>query len=133
MKAQMVLLEPIYSFIAIIPEVAVGRFFSDIEKMHGECKIKDSKDSFITIEGSCPVITMLNYTKELRSYTKGQGALSCVVKGYEVCHNTEKVIDDISYSPLSDLENPPSSVFCSHGAGFQVPWDQVEEYCHIKY
>lgn len=132
MKARSILLEPIYSFIAIIPESSVGRFLSDITMMSGNATIKDSKDGFITLEGKCPVSTMLNYAITLRSYTKGEGTLTTVVSQYDRCHNEDEIINSISYDPLSDLENTPSSVFCSHGAGFPVPWDRIEEYAHIK-
>ena len=132
MKARSILLEPIYSFIAIIPESSVGRFLSDITMMSGNATIKDSRDSFITLEGKCPVSTMLNYAITLRSYTKGEGTITTVVSQYDRCHNEDEIINSISYDPLSDLENTPSSVFCSHGAGFPVPWDRVEEYAHIK-
>ena len=132
MKATSILLEPIYSFTAIIPESSVGRFLSDIERMKGNATIQDSRDSFITLEGECPVSTMLNYATQLRTYTKGEGVITAVVSRYDRCHNEEEVINDYSYNPLSDLDNTPSSVFCSHGAGFPVPWDKVDEYCHIK-
>lgn len=132
MKAESIVLEPIYSFTAIIPEASVGRFLSDIERMKGNATIKDSREGFVTIEGACPVSTMLNYIAQLRSYTKGDGVITTVVSHYDKCHNKEEVIKEIAYNPLSDLENTPSSVFCSHGAGFSVPWDQVEAYCHIK-
>lgn len=132
MKAESIVLEPIYSFTAIIPEASVGRFLSDIERMKGNATIKDSRECFVTIEGTCPVSTMLNYMAQLCSYTKGDGVITTVVSHYDKCHNEEEVIKKIAYNPLSDLENTPSSVFCSHGAGFNVPWDQVEDYCHIK-
>lgn len=132
MKAESIVLEPIYSFTAIIPEASVGRFLSDIERMKGNATIKDSRECFVTIEGTCPVSTMLNYMAQLRSYTKGDGVITTVVSHYDKCHNEEEVIKKIAYNPLSDLENTPSSVFCSHGAGFNVPWQEVEAYCHIK-
>ena len=132
MKAESIVLEPIYSFTAIIPEASVGRFLSDIERMKGNATIKDSREGFVTIEGNCPVSTMLNYIAQLRSYTKGDGVITTVVSHYDKCHNEEEVIKEIAYNPLSDLENTPSSVFCSHGAGFNVPWQEVEAYCHIK-
>ena len=132
MKAESIVLEPMYSFTAIIPEASVGRFLSDIERMKGTATIKDSREDFVTIEGTCPVSTMLNYATQLRSYTKGDGVITTVVSHYDRCHNEEEVIKELEYNPISDLENTPSSVFCSHGAGFSVPWDQVKDYCHIK-
>ena len=100
--------------------------------MKGNGRIEVNRDGFVTIKGRCPVSTMNNYSEEVRAYTHGEGSLSLFPDEYERCHNEKKVIATSEYNPLSDLENPPGSVFCSHGAGFNVPWDKVEEYAHIK-
>ena len=82
--------------------------------------------------GSVPVATMRDYAREVASYTKGHGRLSCSLQGYEPCHNTEEVMTQTDYDPEADTANPTGSVFCAHGAGFQVPWDQVSEYAHVE-
>ena len=83
------------------------------------------------LTGSVPVSTMRDYQVEVTAYTKGRGYLSCIFKGYEPCHNTEEVLEAIGYDSERDLANPTGSVFCAHGAGFVVPWDQVEEHMHL--
>ena len=85
-----------------------------------------------TIEGYAPVTGMRDYQMEVNSYTRGQGHLTCTFRGYEPCRNAEAVIEEIGYDPERDIENPTGSVFCSHGAGFNVPWNQVPEYMHLE-
>ena len=84
------------------------------------------------IRGRAPVSTMNGYYTEVLSYTRGTGRLYCSFSGYDACHNQEEVIAAAGYNPEADLDNPPCSVFCSHGAGFNVPWNEVEQYMHIK-
>ena len=132
MKASSIILEPIYQFVLIVPQSLSGRALFDIEKMKGNGRIEVNRDGFVTIKGRCPGSTMNNYSEEIRAYTHGEGSLSLFPDGYERCHNEKEVIEASEYNPLSDLENPPGSVFCSHGAGFNVPWNKVEEYAHIK-
>ena len=84
------------------------------------------------VVGSAPVSEMRDYPKEVRNYTRGQGNLSLVFQGYAPCHNTEAVLEEAGYDPQSDTENPTGSVFCSHGAGFYVPWNEVPDYMHIE-
>ena len=104
---------------------------SDMEKMHGTCALEDSRSGFASLSGRCPVSTMKNYMNEVRAFTKGQGTLSLSMDGYDLCHNEKDVIAERNYNPEADLENPASSVFCSHGAGFTVPWNQVNDYKHL--
>jgi len=132
MYAKSVLLEPIYSYEIVVPEACTGRVMSDMEKMKGTCNLEESKGGFSILTGRVPVATVKNYINEVRSYTKGQGTLSLILDGYEICHNEKEVIEQINYNPNADLENPAGSVFCSHGAGFNVPWDEVNNYKHIK-
>ncbi|MCQ2584737.1 MAG: TetM/TetW/TetO/TetS family tetracycline resistance ribosomal protection protein [Treponema sp.] len=132
MYSKSVLLEPIYSYEAVIPETSVGRFMSDMDKMHGNFSLEESAGGFSILRGKVPVSTMKNYMNELRAYTKGQGTLSLTVSGYDLCHNEKEVLEEINYNPDADLANPASSVFCSHGAGFVVKWDEVNNYKHIK-
>lgn len=132
MHSKSVLLEPIYSYEAVIPEITIGRFMNDIEKMHGTSSIDENNEGFAVLHGKVPVATMKNYINELRSYTKGQGTLSLALSGYDLCHNEKEVLAEKNYNPDADLANPSSSVFCSHGAGFVVNWDQVDSYKHIS-
>ena len=127
MQAETVLLEPWYDFRLSLPAGAVGRAMNDIDRMKGT--ITYSADGCIV--GSAPVSTMQNYQREVMAYTAGEGKLSVALKGYFPCHNTEKVVAQIGYDAQSDLENTADSVFCAHGAGFIVPWDQVFSYMHL--
>lgn len=131
MYAKSVLLEPIYSYEIVVPENCTGRVMSDMEKMHGTCTLDESKAGFTTLHGQVPVSTMKNYMNEVRAYTKGLGTLSLTLSGYELCHNEKEVIEERNYNPNADLENPAGSVFCSHGAGFAVNWDEVNNYKHL--
>ena len=132
MGAKSVLLEPIYAYEAVVPNHCVGRFMADLNKMHGTCALDETSEDFSTLHGRVPVATMQNYLNDLRAYTKGQGVLSMVVCGYEPCHNQDEVVAARGYDPDADQENPSSSIFCAHGAGFLVPWNMVKEYQDIK-
>ena len=105
---------------------------ADIQRMNGTFEPPVTEGEISVLKGVAPVACMRNYQMEVLAYTKGSGRLFCLLKGYEVCHNTDEVIEDIGYDSESDLENPTGSVFCSHGAGFQVAWDQVEDYMHTE-
>ena len=131
-EAQSVLLEPYYSFELELPEKMVGRAMTDIEKMHGVCKISKINGETAVLVGSAPVVTMRNYQKEVAAYTKGFGRLFCTLKGYEPCHNAQEVIERIGYDSERDVENPTGSIFCAQGAGFFVSWDKVKEYMHVE-
>jgi len=131
-EAESILLEPYYAFQLELPEKMVGRAMTDIEKMHGTCEISQINGETAVLVGSAPVVTMRNYNKEVVAYTKGLGRLFCTLKGYEPCHNAEEVIESIGYDSEKDMENPTGSVFCTHGAGFLVPWDQVKNYMHVE-
>jgi small GTP-binding protein len=131
-QAESILLEPYYHFQLEVPEKMVGRAMTDIDQMKGTCEISKTDGEMATILGIAPVVTMRNYHKEVISYTKGHGRLFCTLKGYERCHNTEEVIQKIGYDSERDLENPTGSVFCAHGSGFLVPWDEVEKHMHLE-
>ncbi len=131
MKAESVLLEPYYDFRLEIPSEMVGRAMMDIEQMQGEFRAPEQEGQMSVLCGTAPVSAMRNYQQEIHSYTKGTGQLVCTIKGYFPCHNTEEVLEQIGYDPDSDLQNPAGSVFCSHGAGFVVPWHEVERYMHL--
>ena len=131
MQAQSVLLEPYYSFRMEVPADMIGRAMMDVENMHGKFAQPELGTEMAVLSGSVPVSTMQNYQVVLNSYTKGRGSLSCTLEGYGPCHNTEEVVEQCGYQAEEDVANPSSSVFCAHGAGFIVPWDQVEEYMHM--
>ena len=131
-EAQSVLLEPYYGFTLELPENLVGRAMTDIEKMSGTCEITHTDGVTAVLTGSAPVFTMRNYQKEVSAYSRGMGRLFCTLKGYEPCHNPEAVIRESGYNSETDPDNPTGSVFCSHGAGFVVPWDQVKNHMHLE-
>ena len=127
-----ILLEPWFDFRLEVPTENLGRAMSDITRMNGrfDPPVTDGENSALT--GSVPVASVGDYGREVAAYTKGHGRLSCTLKGYEPCHNTEEVLAAREYDPEADVVNPTGSVFCAHGAGFQVPWDQVPEYAHVE-
>jgi ribosomal protection tetracycline resistance protein len=131
-QAKSVLLEPYYSFQLEIPEQMVGRAMTDIDKMHGTSEILQANGEMTVLIGSAPVVTMQNYQKEVVSYTRGMGRLFCTLKGFEPCHNESEVIKSIGYDSQVDLLNPTGSVFCAHGAGFLVEWNEVVNYMHVE-
>lgn len=132
MQAESVLLEPYYEFCLEVPSEMVGRAMTDIQKMSGEFQPPQTHGEMAILTGSAPVATMRDYQREVNSYSRGRGKLTCTFRGYEPCHNAEEVIEISGYEPDRDLDNPTGSVFCSHGAGFVVPWNQVPEYMHIE-
>lgn len=131
-KAKSQLLEPYYEFRLEVPSDQVGRSMTDIQKMLGEFDPPKTEGEMTVLTGSAPVVTMRDYQKEVISYTSGRGRLSCTLKGYYPCHNQEEIVEAVGYDPEADLENPTGSVFCAHGAGFVVNWDQVEDYMHVE-
>jgi len=132
MRAQNVLLEPVYSFRLEIPQEQIGRAMTDIQRMNGTFEPPQTEGEFAILCGSAPVACMRGYQQEVTSYSRGRGKLFCTLQGYAACHNAEEVMAAAGYDPEADLENPPSSVFCAHGAGFVVSWDQVEDYMHLE-
>ncbi len=132
MNAKNVLLEPYYSFRLEIPLKHIGRAISDIKLMGGNFDPPQSNGEFSVLVGKAPVIAMDGYMSEIASYTGGLGKLSLEFCGYDLCHNAEEVIEQKAYNPESDVENTADSVFCSHGAGFNVKWNKVPEYMHLE-
>lgn len=131
MQAESVLLEPYYRFRLEVPAEMVGRAMTDIQRMYGESEAPVTEGDMTILEGSAPVAAMRDYQLEVAAYTKGRGRLACMPDGYRECHNAEEVVEELGYDPERDLENPAGSVFCTHGAGFNVSWDKVFEYMHI--
>ncbi|MBR3786890.1 MAG: TetM/TetW/TetO/TetS family tetracycline resistance ribosomal protection protein [Firmicutes bacterium] len=131
MKTESVLLEPWYEFRLEIPSDCVGRAMSDIQKMSGSFDDPQPLGDMTMLTGKAPVSEMKDYALEVVSYTKGHGILTCALAGYEPCHDQDRVIAEYDYDPEADLENTPDSVFCSHGAGHTVKWDEADEMMHV--
>ena len=131
-KAQSVLLEPYYAFSMELPVECVGRAMMDIQQKNGSCNSPEQEGDRVILTGHVPVAAMRGYQTELASYTRGRGRLSCWPKGYDVCAEPQQVIEAIGYDADGDLENSANSVFCGHGAGFVVPWYEVEDYMHLE-
>ncbi len=131
-KAENILLEPYYSFTLRVPVNSMGRAISDIQKMNGEFSPPEMNETEAIIKGAGPVSEFMNYPEEVVSYTSGKGMISLRENGYRPCHNSEEVIAKIGYEKERDMENTSSSVFCSHGAGFEVKWFDVDNMRHIK-
>ena len=131
-KARSVLLEPVYEYRLEVPSDMVGRAMTDIQKMYGTFQGPEIEGEMSVLTGVAPVVTMGGYQSEVTAYTRGRGRLSCTLKGYQPCHNAEEVIEAAGYEPDADMENPTGSVFCAHGAGFVVNWDEVDTYAHIQ-
>lgn len=133
LRQQTILLEPWYDFCLEVGQDQVGRALNDIQHMHGKFSTPENIGDRTVITGSAPVAEMQDYAAEVRNYTHGEGNLECVVSGYLPCHNAAEIIKEKNYDPVSDLENTPNSVFCSHGAGHTVTWDKVPETAQYPY
>lgn len=131
-RQAMQLLEPWYEYTLTVPVNQVGRALNDIEAMGGNYQLPESANQAVSvITGMAPVSQMRSYVQTVRAYTHGQGQLECIVAGYRPAVNAEKVIAERAYEPQADLDNTPDSVFCAHGAGFPVPWDEVPQMMHV--
>ncbi len=131
-KAKSILLEPYYEFVLEVPQEVAGRAMTDIQRMNGSFQPPETDGETAILTGSAPVVRMGDYQTEVASYTKGAGRLFCTLKGYAPCHNAYEVIKAVGYDSERDLDNPTGSVFCVHGAGVAVSWEQVEEYMHLE-
>lgn len=131
-QAQSVLLEPYYDFRLEVPEGSIGRAMTDLERMYGKFETPQIQNGQAILIGSAPVALIQDYQKEVTVYTKGEGKIFCNISGYGPCHNAEEVIAAKGYDAEADLENPTGSVFCAHGAGFVVNWDEVKNYMHLE-
>ena len=132
MKSGCILLEPYYKFRLEVPTSCVGRAMSDLQARFATFDIEYSDTENTVICGSAPVAAIHDYPREVISYTRGNGRLFCTSDGYEPCHDQEDVVANAGYDPEGDLDNPPHSVFCAHGAGFTVHWSEVDSYKHIE-
>ncbi|MCR5250291.1 MAG: NYN domain-containing protein [Lachnospiraceae bacterium] len=132
MQAESILLEPFYQFRMELPAENVGRAMTDVDAMSGTVNAPEILEGTAFLSGRAPVSAIRNYAKELAAYTGGMGQISLELAGYGPCHNAEEVIEKAAYLPESDLRNTPDSVFCAHGAGFVVPWNEVRDYMHVE-
>ncbi|MGN8895893.1 NYN domain-containing protein [Flavonifractor sp. HCP28S3_F3] len=132
MEAENILLEPWYAFRLEVPSPQVGRAMSDIQRMGGQCESPETAGELTVLTGSAPVAGLRDYGREVAAYTRGLGRLSCTLKGYFPCHDQQTVVEELGYDPERDVDNPTGSVFCAHGAGYNVKWDQVKEMAHVS-
>jgi len=132
MQAESVLLEPWYSFTLSLPTSALGRAMTDIQNMGGKFTPPENREDTSILKGYAPVQGLCNYAAEVRAYTHGLGILECMPAGYEPCKNQTEIVEEIGYDPEQDLDNTPDSVFCDHGAGFVVKWNEVHSHMHIE-
>lgn len=132
MQARSVLLEPWYDFILTCPTEQIGRAITDIRTMCGEFEAPETTGGTSTLRGMVPASEIKDYADTVAAYTQGKGRLQLSLRGYAPCHNQDAIINEIGYDPEADLENTPDSVFCDHGAGFNVKWHQVKEYMHLE-
>lgn len=131
-KANNVLLEPFYKFSIDVEVEYMGRVLSDIQRLYGIFNPPEIRLNKVKITGRGPVATFMNYSMELIAFTKGRGNINLIFDGYDICHNTEEVLEKIAYNKNADIEYSSNSVFCSKGQGFIVPWDEVEKYMHCE-
>ncbi len=131
MQAESILLEPWYDFRLEVPAAQAGRAISDIQRMNGETAPPETDGQETVLTGSAPVAALRDYAREVAAYTRGQGRLTCQSGGFRPCGETEQVVEAMGYDPLRDTANPADSVFCSHGSGDIVPWDQVPAHAHV--
>ncbi|MGO5024017.1 NYN domain-containing protein [Lawsonibacter sp. LCP25S3_G6] len=131
MQAESLLLEPHYNFQLELPVDCVGRAMTDIQGMGGTVEPPEQEGENVLLTGHAPVAGLRDYWREVTAYTRGRGRLSCSLRGYEPCPNQEEVVAQVGYDPERDVENTPDSVFCAHGGGFNVKWDQVRDYMHV--
>ena len=132
MQAKSAILEPWYSFTLTLPTESIGRAITDIRAMGGEFDSPESSGSLSTLRGIVPASELQDYADTVAAYTQGRGRLQIALNGYAPCHNSDAVIAEAAYDPEGDVENTPDSVFCAHGAGFNVKWNEVPNYMHLE-
>ena len=132
MQAKSVILEPWYDFTLTVPTEVIGLAITDIRAMGGRFESPEADGAFSTLSGSLPAAELGDYADTLAAYTQGRGRLQIALRGYEPCHNSDAVIAAAGYDPEADIENTPDSVFCAHGAGFNVKWSEVKEHMHLE-
>ncbi len=132
MQAESVLLEPWYHFRLEVPAECVGRAITDLQLMSGSFEQPETMGEMSLLRGKAPASAMMTYRNTVMEYTRGRGKLSCTSAGYAPCANAQEVIERIGYNPEADTDNSPDSVFCSHGAGVLVKWDEVTAHMHTE-
>ena len=132
MQTKTAILEPWYDFVLTLPTAQVGRAITDVRSMGGRFDPPEPTGDLSTLRGSLPAAELGDYADQLAAYTQGRGRLQLTLKGYEPCHDPEAVIEAAAYDPEADLENTPDSVFCAHGAGFNVKWNEVKDHMHLE-
>lgn len=132
MQAHSVLLEPYYDFVLEVPSENVGRAMTDMSLGCIQVSPPEMTGEMAVLKGHGPVSVLWDYPAQLAAYTKGEGRMSCIPQGYGPCHNAQEIVDEMDYRPEEDMANPTGSVFCSHGSGFYVEWDQVPDYMHVE-
>ena len=135
-SARCVLLEPYYQFRITVPAQQIGRVMTDMEQKHAQFGVPEAdagnSREMMTLEGIVPASELTDYAKEFAAYTKGRGRMNVSLHGYGRCHNAQEVVSQCGYDPEADMENPTGSIFCGHGAGFYVPWNEVYDYMHVE-
>ena len=132
MQAKSILLEPWYDFVLTCPTEQIGRAITDIRAMGGEFDSPEAVGTSSTLRGTVPAAEVKDYAETVAAYTQGRGRLQLSLRGYAPCHNQEDVVAELGYDPEADIENTPDSVFCAHGAGFNVKWNEVKDYMHLE-
>ena len=131
MMGETILLEPWYTFRLEVPGESVGRAMTDVQRMCGEFEGPQMRGETAVLTGSLPVSEVGDYWSQVAAYTQGRGRFSCRLDGYRPCHNTQQVVEERGYDPDRDVDNPSGSVFCDHGAGVHVPWNEVRSHMHV--
>ena len=131
-KSKSILLEPFYAFRIEVPQELIGRVMSDIQQRNGKFESPCIENGMAVLQGTAPVVCMRDYQLEINSFSHGKGKIFCTLKGYDLCHNAEKVISENAYDSENDTENPTGSIFCAHGAGYYVDWNRVADFAHVK-
>lgn len=132
MQAKSRVLEPWYDFQLSVPAEQIGRAITDLRLMGGEIQAPASLEGIALLRGTVPASEIGDYAQQVTAYTQGLGRLQLTPRGYGPCHNQEAVVSAAGYDPEGDLENTPDSVFCAHGAGFPVKWNEVPRYMHLE-
>ena len=132
MQAESVLLEPWYSFALEVPAEQIGRAITDVRAMNGTFSSPEEHGEYLRLEGAAPAAKLTNYMEELVAWSHGRGRLSLTPCGYRPCAEQKRIVEEIGYEPERDEANPADSVFCSHGAGVNIRWNEVPAYMHLE-
>ena len=131
-RGAVALLEPFYTFRLEVPPEAVGRAMTDLQRLGADFAPPETGQDAALLTGRAPVAALRDYAAEVTAYTRGRGCIACLPAGYAPCHNAEEVLADAGYDPDRDVDDPADSVFCSHGTGVIVKWDEVPAHAHVE-